>query len=81
MSNQAEEEELRLLAKMLTESLTLIYGHKKAFFLCIGDFEGAGTIADYIGNAERETAVSWMRDTIDRFETGRTIPAPSGRIQ
>lgn len=81
MATQVQEKEIRELAKKLEKLLTKVYGYKKAYFLCVGDFENPDSVADYVSNSQRETGIAWMKGTIERFESGQSIPATRDRMQ
>lgn len=78
MATPEQEEQMRELARLIEESLDLIYGEKMAFFLNVGRFEQQDGVSDYISNADRETAMSWMLETVERFVNKTDIPASEG---
>ena len=45
------------------------------FALLVFDFNSAG-ISNYISNAQREDMITALRETLKRFEAGRTFPTP-----
>lgn len=72
------EAKLKELAALINTALNKIYGEKMAFFLCVSPIDDTKDTADYIGSATRETAIDWMKETVERFEKNQTIPAGGG---
>lgn len=74
MNRRAEMEEL---ARIIDDSLRLIYGEPMAFIVLTGPMEGSDLIrpdgaarCDYIGNCDRESSIEWMEETAGRFKGG-----------
>lgn len=67
MSQKQEEEDLIELAMNIKDSLDASYGCDMAFFICASPF-GRSEITHYISNADKETTINWMKDTLKRFE-------------
>jgi hypothetical protein len=68
-------EQLRDIAKYLDQALQEMYGHKMAFLVLATPMDAEvlapeSRIADYFSNAERESGIKWMKETIERFEDG-----------
>ncbi len=74
----AQERELRELAKVVRKKLKRIYGNDMAFMLNIAQFNETNGISDYISNGTREDCISWMKETIIKFERQEDIPASKG---
>lgn len=82
MSTREQESEIRELASLVDSRLKEIYGERMAFFLNISYFEDSvngATVADYVANCSRESAIEWMLETIERFKGNEVIPATEGK--
>ena len=77
MASPNQEEDLRSLARAVEPILAQIYGKKMAFFLCVSEFGNEG-VADFIGNAQRESSIEMMQETVNRLKANQDIPASQG---
>lgn len=78
MSTPEQEEALQAVAEGIDDCLNEIYGKNMGFLLLVARFEEDDNWADYIGNAKREDAILWLRETADRLENNEVIPATEG---
>lgn len=81
MANAHQEEIMRYLANNLDEILEDMYGERMSFILLVAPFseDNESKVADYVGNSSRETAIEFMKETIQRFEEKDVIPASKGQ--
>ena len=70
---QATKEFLSTLAETLDEVLEEYLGKRMGFAVLIFEF-GAPGVANYISNAERKDMIEALKETVERFEKGETIP-------
>ncbi len=76
--SQPQEEGLQVIAQVLNDTLPKIYGVQMGFFLVVTPYDTEKPVCDYIGNAHREDAIEWLRETADRLEAGKDIPVTEG---
>lgn len=75
MANLIQEKRIRELGGMIEKALAEIYGEKMGFMLNIAPFSPGKSVSDYVSNANRETAILWMLETVERFNNNENIPA------
>ena len=79
MNENERLKRIREIAAFLNEELAEIYDCDMGFFLNIGPMEAEGAgVADYVSNCTRETAIEWMKETIQRFENNEVIGEHQG---
>ena len=78
MATPEQEAHMREIGRHIEAVLASIYGKHMGFFLVVSPFEEKDTIADYIGNADRESAAKWMRETAKMLESDKVIPHTKG---
>ncbi len=70
MSVHVDGQKMRDLADMVKDEIPGI-----GFALLVFDFNTAG-MSNYISNAQRDDMILALRETLKRFEEGRTFPTP-----
>lgn len=81
MASKRQEEEIRLLAKFIDASIAEIYPEDMGFILMVNPIDRNHSVCDYVGNALREDAIKWMRETADRLEAEEDIPSSKHAVQ
>jgi hypothetical protein len=66
------ELKMKVLAHKIDHYLTELHGKRVGFFLNVGEFGDTSGRAHYISNCQRDTAIMWMKETIERFEEKET---------
>lgn len=70
MSTHVDGQKMRDLAKMVENEIPGI-----GFAILVFDFNEPG-MSNYISNARREDMINSLKETVARFESGRTFPTP-----
>lgn len=74
---QRREQFLRDVLGALEEVMKQVYGERMGILLLVFEFNKAG-MTDYISNAQRDTMIESMKETIKRFENNEVFPAVQG---
>lgn len=73
MSNQTQEEGLRIVANVIGDFIDKLYQQPMGFFICVTPLNSDEGVSDYIANCEREDGIKWLRETADRIERNESI--------
>jgi hypothetical protein len=74
------EKEMRKLAELIEMALISIHKERLGFALIVFEFGKPG-VSNYVSNAERDTMIEGLKETIERLKNKEDIPAIIGGKQ
>ncbi len=75
MATREQEIKLEKLGIQLRLVLDEIYGKRMGFILNVSQFGSGESVADYVTNVSRDTAIGWLVDASMRLADNEDIPA------
>lgn len=64
---------MELMAESVAKHLSDLHGKKMGVFLCVAPMGEHNARADFCSNADRETAIKWLKASLKMLEDGKAL--------